>query len=168
MIFPSFLKCGWGIVANPGYKMVRSFTEILERASQPVNILNYKSNKNSENLHSALSFSQERMKEFIKYRSVLDPKRHYKEKCKLQNPIHIGAVIDDHTDFYSSKTNFVSKKGQNKSFLDSLIKDENKKAYFTEKFGSMQVIKSRFSHKNYQKSRNQVRAPWNRKFSLRK
>ena len=74
----------------------------------------------------------------LSMRGALDRKQFYRggEKPGQSKYFQIGTVLDTATGFYSDR---LPKKFRPKSIVDTLLKDEESKAYFKKKFNDLQV-----------------------------
>jgi hypothetical protein len=92
----------------------------------------------------------EREMQLLKMRNVLDPKRHYKRDTSKGNPkfFQVGIVVDSAQDYYSSRA---PRKTKNKSTVDQLLQDHDKRQYFKQKFVDIQAKKSSGKRKDFKK-----------------
>jgi hypothetical protein len=74
----------------------------------------------------------------LSMRGALDRKQFYRggEQPGKSKYFQIGTVVDNATGFYSDR---LSKKMRPKSIVDTLLKDEESKAYYKKKFNDLQV-----------------------------
>ncbi|CAI4045849.1 hypothetical protein SKDZ_12G1040 [Saccharomyces kudriavzevii ZP591] len=72
----------------------------------------------------------------IKHRSALDPKRHYKkQRWEVPERFAIGTIVEDKSEFYSSRMN---KKERKSTILETLMGDETSNKYFKRKYSEIQ------------------------------
>ncbi|KAL6941907.1 hypothetical protein ACO0QE_003068 [Hanseniaspora vineae] len=90
----------------------------------------------------------------IKHRQALDPKRHYKkDKWALPKNFQVGTLVEDKSEFYSSRIN---KKQRSSTILGSLINENDTNKYFKRKYAEVQDSKTRYgrSRHNYKSKSN--------------
>lgn len=90
----------------------------------------------------------------IKHRQALDPKRHYKkDKWVLPKNFQVGTLVEDKSEFYSSRIN---KKQRSSTILGSLVNETDTNKYFKRKYAEVQDIKTRYgrSRHNYKSKSN--------------
>ncbi|CAG5135323.1 unnamed protein product [Candidula unifasciata] len=75
--------------------------------------------------------------ELIQMRSVLDPKRFYKHRDRKGLPkyFQMGTVVDEGTDFYSSR---LTKKQRKQTLVEELMADANIRQYNKKKYAELQ------------------------------
>ncbi|BFZ15316.1 hypothetical protein BsWGS_18355 [Bradybaena similaris] len=75
--------------------------------------------------------------ELIQMRSVLDPKRFYKHQDRRGLPkyFQMGTVVDEGTDFYSSR---LTKKQRKQTLVEELMADANIRQYNKKKYAELQ------------------------------
>jgi len=84
----------------------------------------------------------------IGLRSVLDPKRFYKkEKFRFPKHFQIGTVINDHSEYYSSR---IPKRERKEHFVQEIIDNQEQKSYLKRKFSTIQKGKTPFINKKWQ------------------
>lgn len=72
----------------------------------------------------------------IKHRAALDPKRHYKkQRWEVPERFAIGTIVEDKTEFYSSRMN---KKERKSTILETLMGDDTSNKYFKRKYTEIQ------------------------------
>jgi len=88
--------------------------------------------------------------ELIKMRSILDPKRFYKHQDRKGLPkyFQMGTVVDEGTDFYSSR---LTKKQRKQTLVEELMADANIRQYNKKKYAELQQkmrVKKKFKSKH--------------------
>uniref|UniRef100_A0A0B7BPQ8 Fcf2 pre-rRNA processing C-terminal domain-containing protein n=1 Tax=Arion vulgaris TaxID=1028688 RepID=A0A0B7BPQ8_9EUPU len=75
--------------------------------------------------------------DLIRMRSVLDPKRFYKHQDRKALPkyFQMGTVVDEGTDFYSSR---LTKKQRKQTLVEELMADANVRQYNKKKYAELQ------------------------------
>jgi len=103
----------------------------------------------------------ERELQLLKMRSVLDPKRHYKRDSGKTIPqfFQVGTMVDSAQDFYSSR---VPRKQKNKSTVDQLLQDQDRRQYFKQKFVGIQEKKSAGRQKHFKQTKQKRKRPQER------
>lgn len=72
----------------------------------------------------------------IKHRAALDPKRHYKkQRWEVPERFAIGTIVEDKSEFYSSRMN---RKERKSTILETLMGDEASNKYFKRKYNEIQ------------------------------
>lgn len=95
----------------------------------------------------------------IQMRSALDPKRHYKNGPVLTSKyFHVGTVVAGAEEFYSA--NRLTRKERGATVLDTLLKDDQKRAYFKKKFTEAQKNSRAGSRGAYKQKQAAIRKPW--------
>ena len=91
----------------------------------------------------------------IKHRAALDPKRHYKkEKWQVPDRFSIGTIVEDKTEFFSSR---LTKKQRKSTLLESLMADNETNKYFKRKYSEIQVQKTSGKKGYYKKNKDMRR-----------
>ncbi|CCH60759.1 hypothetical protein TBLA_0D02560 [Henningerozyma blattae CBS 6284] len=91
----------------------------------------------------------------IKHRAALDPKRHYKkQKWVAPDRISVGTIIEDKTEYFSSR---LKNKERKNTMLETLMADGDRNKYFKKKYNEIQEKKTsgRKGHYKQVKSRRQ-------------
>lgn len=87
----------------------------------------------------------------IKHRAALDPKRHYKkDRWTVPDRFAVGTIIEDKTEFYSSR---LTNKQRKSNILDTLMNDDQTNKYFKRKFTEIQIQKSSGKRSHYKKNK---------------
>lgn len=87
----------------------------------------------------------------IKHRAALDPKRHYKkQKWQVPERFSVGTIIEDKTEFYSSRIN---KKDRKSTMLESFMGDDESNKYFKRKYNEIQVQKTSGKRGHFKKNK---------------
>ncbi|CCF57752.1 hypothetical protein KAFR_0D01060 [Kazachstania africana CBS 2517] len=87
----------------------------------------------------------------IKHRAALDPKRHYKkERWQVPGRFSIGTIIEDKTEFFSSRIN---KKERKQTIIESLMADDERNKYFKRKYNEIQLQKTSGKRAHYKKQK---------------
>lgn len=87
----------------------------------------------------------------IKHRAALDPKRHYKkDKWQVPDRFSIGTIMEDKTEFFSSR---LTKKQRKSTILESLMADKDTDKYFKRKYSEIQVQKTSGKKGHYKKTK---------------
>lgn len=95
----------------------------------------------------------------LQMRSALDPKRHYKGGPILTSKyFHVGTVVDSAEEFYSAAR--LTRKERGTTVLDTLLKDDQRRAYFKKKFADAQKQSRSGSKLEYKQKQNGIRKPW--------
>ena len=90
----------------------------------------------------------------IKHRAALDPKRHYKkQRWEVPERFAIGTIIEDKSEFYSSRMN---RKERKSTILETLMGDEASNKYFKRKYNEIQE-KSTSGRKAHYKKMKEMR-----------
>lgn len=75
----------------------------------------------------------------IKHRNALDPKQHYKkQKWTAPDRISVGTIIEDSTEFFSSR---MTNKERKSTMLETLMSNGDRKNYFKRKYDDIQLKK---------------------------
>lgn len=91
----------------------------------------------------------------IKHRAALDPKRHYKkEKWQVPDRFSIGTIVEDKTEFFSSR---LTKKQRKSTLLESLMADNETNKYFKRKYSEIQLQKTSGKKGYYKKNKDMRR-----------
>ncbi|KAK5778664.1 Fcf2p PWA37_000062 [Arxiozyma heterogenica] len=91
----------------------------------------------------------------IKHRAALDPKRHYKkDKWQVPDRFSIGTIMEDKTEFFSSR---LTKKQRKSTILESLMADKDTDKYFKRKYSEIQVQKTSGKKSHYKKTKDMRR-----------
>lgn len=76
----------------------------------------------------------------IKHRSALDPKRHYKkERWQVPERFAIGTLVEDSTEFFSSR---LTNRERKSTMLETLMNDKDTTGYFKRKYSEIQSKKT--------------------------
>ncbi|KAM3165369.1 rRNA-processing protein FCF2 [Lachancea thermotolerans] len=87
----------------------------------------------------------------LKHRAALDPKRHYKkEKWTVPERFSVGTIVEDKTEFYSSRLNNKQRKS---TMVGELMDSENTNKYFKRKYTEVQAKKTSGAKGHYRKVR---------------
>ncbi|CEP63505.1 Fcf2p LALA0_S08e03994g [Lachancea lanzarotensis] len=87
----------------------------------------------------------------IKHRAALDPKRHYKkDKWQVPERFSVGTIVEDKSEFYSSRMTKRERKG---TTLESLMASDDTNRYFKRKYGEVQSKKTSGAKGHYKKVR---------------
>lgn len=87
----------------------------------------------------------------IKHRAALDPKRHYKkDKWQVPDRFSVGTIIEDKTEFFSSR---LTNKQRKSTILESLMTDDQTNKYFKRKYSEIQVQKTSGKKGHYKKTK---------------
>lgn len=85
----------------------------------------------------------------IKHRAALDPKRHYKkDKWKVPERFSVGTIVEDKSEFFSSRINNKQRKN---TILESLMVDDDTNKYFKRKYSEVQRQKTSGKKAHYKK-----------------
>ncbi|CAI4034987.1 hypothetical protein SMKI_12G1240 [Saccharomyces mikatae IFO 1815] len=85
----------------------------------------------------------------IKHRAALDPKRHYKkQRWEIPERFAIGTIVEDKSEFYSSRMN---KKERKSTILETLMGDETSNKYFKRKYNEIQEKSTSGKKAHYKK-----------------
>lgn len=88
----------------------------------------------------------------IKHRAALDPKRHYKkDKWQVPDRFSIGTIVEDKTEFFSSR---LTKKQRKSTILESLMADKDTDKYFKRKYSEIQAQKTSGKKGHYKKNKD--------------
>lgn len=88
----------------------------------------------------------------IKHRSALDPKRHYKkDRWKVPERFAIGTIVENKTEFFSSR---MTNKERKSTILESLMSDKDTTGYFKRKYAEIQVKKTSGKKAHYKKMKS--------------
>lgn len=91
----------------------------------------------------------------IKHRAALDPKRHYKkDKWQVPDRFSIGTIVEDKTEFFSSR---LTKKQRKSTLLESLMADNETNKYFKRKYSEIQLQKTSGKKGYYKKNKDMRR-----------
>lgn len=91
----------------------------------------------------------------IKHRAALDPKRHYKkDKWQVPDRFSIGTIVEDKTEFFSSR---LTKKQRKSTMLESLMADNETNKYFKRKYSEIQLQKTSGKKGYYKKNKDMRR-----------
>ncbi|SCU78196.1 LAFA_0A05424g1_1 [Lachancea sp. 'fantastica'] len=87
----------------------------------------------------------------INHRAALDPKRHYKkDKWQVPERFSVGTIVEDKSEFYSSRMTKRERKG---TTLESLMASDDTNKYFKRKYGEVQKNKTSGAKGHYKKVR---------------
>ncbi|CUS25080.1 LAQU0S26e00584g1_1 [Lachancea quebecensis] len=87
----------------------------------------------------------------LKHRAALDPKRHYKkEKWVTPERFSVGTIVEDKTEFYSSRLNNKQRKS---TMVASLMDSDDTTKYFKRKYTEVQAKKTSGAKGHYRKVR---------------
>ena len=114
----------------------------------------------------------------LRLRSAMDPTQHYKKidtkgmpktfqvtLLFLDSMAQVGTIVDDPTNFYSSRS---TKRDRKKDIIDSILSDPTSRMYYNKKFQEIQAHKQRSARDIYRK-RMQISLPaWKFKSSFKK
>ncbi|CCE62695.1 hypothetical protein TPHA_0D00510 [Tetrapisispora phaffii CBS 4417] len=85
----------------------------------------------------------------LKHRSALDPKRHYKkDKWKVPDRFSVGTIVEDKTEFFSSR---MTNKQRKSTMLETLMADDDSNKYFKRKYAEIQDRKTSGKKGHYKK-----------------
>ncbi|KAH7607333.1 Fcf2 pre-rRNA processing [Nakaseomyces glabratus] len=85
----------------------------------------------------------------IKHRAALDPKRHYKkDRWKVPDRFSVGTIVEDKTEFYSSR---LTNKQRKSTMLETLMTDDTTNKYFKRKYSQIQEQKMSGKKGHYKK-----------------
>lgn len=88
----------------------------------------------------------------IKHRAALDPKRHYKkDKWKVPERFSVGTIVEDKTEFYSSR---LKNKERKSTMLETLMTDDTTNKYFKRKYTEIQDKKTSGKKAHYKKMKS--------------
>ncbi|KAL3228475.1 rRNA-processing protein FCF2 [Nakaseomyces bracarensis] len=88
----------------------------------------------------------------IKHRAALDPKRHYKkDKWKVPERFSVGTIVEDKTEFYSSR---LKNKERKSTMLETLMTDDTTDKYFKRKYSEIQDKKTSGKKAHYKKMKS--------------
>ncbi|CAL9737997.1 rRNA-processing protein Fcf2p [Monosporozyma servazzii] len=91
----------------------------------------------------------------IKHRAALDPKRHYKkDKWQVPDRFSIGTIVEDKTEFFSSR---LTNKQRKSTILETLMTDDQTNKYFKRKYTEIQVQKTSGKKGHYKKNKDMRR-----------
>lgn len=91
----------------------------------------------------------------IKHRAALDPKRHYKkDKWQVPDRFSIGTIVEDKTEFFSSR---LTNKQRKSTILETLMTDDQTNKYFKRKYSEIQVQKTSGKRGHYKKNKDMRR-----------
>lgn len=91
----------------------------------------------------------------IKHRAALDPKRHYKkDKWKVPDRFSVGTIIEDKTEFFSSR---LTNKQRKSTMLETLMTDDDSNKYFKRKYSEIQNQKTSGKKGHYKKNKDMRR-----------
>ncbi len=97
----------------------------------------------------------------IRMRSALDPKRHYKNGPLLTSQyFHVGTVVAGADEFFSKDR--LTRRQQGSTVLDTLLRDDEKKAYFKKKFAASQAKNRAGGKLEYKQRQAGIKKPWKR------
>jgi len=89
----------------------------------------------------------------LQMRGHIDKKQHFKKSSsqkELPKYFHIGKVVENAADFYSSR---LTKKEQKPHFVDELLADQERKKYLKRKFLEVQQATQSGGMRHYKKQR---------------
>lgn len=87
----------------------------------------------------------------LKHRAALDPKRHYKkEKWTVPERFSVGTIVEDKTEFYSSRMNNKQRKS---TIVGTLMGNDDTEKYFKRKYTEVQQKKRSGAKGHYRKVR---------------
>ena len=93
----------------------------------------------------------------IKHRAALDPKRHYKkQRWEVPERFAIGTIIEDKSEFYSSRMN---RKERKSTILETLMGDEASNKYFKRKYNEIQEKSTSGRKAHYKKMKEMRKQP---------
>lgn len=88
----------------------------------------------------------------LKHRAALDPKRHYKkDRWKVPERFAVGTIIEDKSEFYSSR---LTNKQRKSTILETLMHDETSIKYFKKKYTEIQYAKTSGKKSYYNKMKS--------------
>lgn len=88
----------------------------------------------------------------LKHRAALDPKRHYKkDRWKVPERFAVGTIIEDKSEFYSSR---LTNKQRKSTILETLMHDEASTKYFKKKYTEIQYAKTSGKKSHYNKMKS--------------
>lgn len=97
----------------------------------------------------------------IRMRSALDPKRHYKNGPLISSKyFQVGTVVASAEEHYSAGR--LTRKQQGTTILDTLLKDDQKRAYFKKKFAASQTKNMAGGKLDYKQRHASITKPWKR------
>ncbi|SCV99957.1 LAFE_0B06260g1_1 [Lachancea fermentati] len=85
----------------------------------------------------------------LKHRAALDPKRHYKkEKWTAPERFAVGTIVEDKTEFFSSR---LTNKQRKETIMGTLMADDDTNKYFKRKYTEVQEKKTSGRKGHYRK-----------------
>lgn len=88
----------------------------------------------------------------IKHRAALDPKRHYKkDKWKVPERFSVGTIVEDKTEFFSSR---LKNRERKSTMLETLMADDTTNKYFKRKYTEIQDKKTSGKRAHYKKMKS--------------
>ncbi|QLL31779.1 hypothetical protein HG536_0B06470 [Torulaspora globosa] len=94
----------------------------------------------------------------LRHRAALDPKRHYKkDRWQVPERFAIGTVVEDSSEFYSSR---LTNRQRKATMLETLMADEDTTRYFKRKYTQIQLASTsgRKAHYRASKARRRHRS----------